>query len=132
MKKTRTVKISKLFLLFSVFLFVVIILKLSYVVLSPKVDGIDLKAFAENRNTTKENIVAKRGTIYDNLGNTLAVNVNSYTVIAFLSSKRTTDPKNPEHVVDKEYTAEKLYEVFNKNIKNIILIFHSSKKSFYF
>lgn len=120
MKKTRTVKISKLFLLFSVFLFVVIILKLSYVVLSPKVDGIDLKAFAENRNTTKENIVAKRGTIYDNLGNTLAVNVNSYTVIAYLSEKRTTDIEDPKHVVDKETTAKMLSPLINMTEERIV------------
>ena len=53
MKKTRTVRISKYFLMVVVFLFGLIIFKLSYVVLSPKVDGVDLKAFASNRNTVK-------------------------------------------------------------------------------
>ena len=97
MKKTRTVKISKYFLLVVVFLFGLIILKLSYIVLSPKVDGISLSEFASNRNTVKETIVAPRGTIYDSLGNTLAVNVNSYTVIAYLSESREDD-----RVKDKE------------------------------
>ena len=36
--------------------FLVIILKLSYVVLSPKVYGINLTEFASNRNTTKETL----------------------------------------------------------------------------
>ena len=57
MKKTRTVRISKYFLMVVVFLFGLIIFKLSYVVLSPKVDGIDLKAFASNRNTVKEKTI---------------------------------------------------------------------------
>lgn len=120
MKKARTIKINKLFILVVVFLFVAIIVKLSYIVLSPKVDGIDLTAFAQNRNTQKETIVAERGTIYDSLGNPLALNVNSYTVIAYLSASRTVDPKNPEHVVDKERTAKELSPLINMTEERIL------------
>jgi len=84
MKKARTVKVSKVFVLVVVFLFLLIIGKLTYVVMSKEVDGIDLTAFAANRNTKKETIIADRGGIYDSLNNVLAVNVNSYTVIAYL------------------------------------------------
>lgn len=125
MKKTRTVKISKLFVLVVVFLFGIIIFKLSYVVLSPKVDGIDLKAFASNRNTKKEVIIADRGGIYDSLGNTLAINVNSYTVIAILSPSRTTDPENPQHVVDKEKTAECLSPLINMSKERILSLLNT-------
>ncbi len=125
MKKTRTVKISKIFLLVLVFLFGIIIFKLSYVVLSPKVDGIDLKKFASNRNTTKETIVASRGTIYDSLGNTLAVNVNSYTVIAYLSESRTTDISSPKHVVDKESTAKALSPLINMSEERILKLLNT-------
>lgn len=120
MKKTRTVKISKIFVLVVVFLFAIIIFKLSFVVLSPKVDGIDLTQFAMNRNTVKETITAERGTIYDSLGNSLALNVNSYTVIAYLSESRTTDMDNPQHVVDKETTAEKLSPLINMTKERIL------------
>lgn len=120
MKKTKTVKINKIFVMVIVFLFVLIILKLSYVVLSPKVDGINLKEFASNRNTEKEVITAERGTIYDSLGNTLALDVNSYTVIAYLSDSRTTDISNPKHVVDKEMTAEKLSPLINMTKERIL------------
>ena len=120
MKKTRTVKISKIFVLVVVFLFAIIIFKLSFVVLSPKVDGIDLTQFAMNRNTVKETITAERGTIYDSLGNSLALNVNSYTVIAYLSESRTTDIDNPQHVVDKETTAEKLSPLINMTKERIL------------
>lgn len=115
MKKTRTVKISKYFLLVVVFLFGLIILKLSYIVLSPKVDGISLSEFASNRNTVKETIVAPRGTIYDSLGNTLAVNVNSYTVIAYLSESREDD-----RVKDKEGTAKALSPLINMTEESIL------------
>jgi len=119
-KKARTVRISKIFILVVVFLFLAIIAKLSYVVLSPKVDGIDLTAFSQNRNTVKETIIADRGTIYDSLENVLAVNVNSYTVIAILSESRTTDKNHPEHVVDKEMTAQKLSPLINMSEERIL------------
>lgn len=120
MKKARTVKISKLFCLVVVFLFLAIIVKLSYVVLSKEVDGINLAEYAKNRNTVKEKITAERGTIYDSLDNVLAINVNSYTVIAFLSPSRTTDSNKPEHVVDKEMTAEKLSPLINMTKERLI------------
>lgn len=122
MKKTRTVKINKIFVMVVVFLFLFIVLKLSYVVLSPKVDGINLKEFASNRNTEKEVITAPRGTIYDSLGNTLALNVNSYTVIAYLDESRTTDKDDPKHVVDKELTAEKLSPLINMTKERILAL----------
>lgn len=111
MKKKVTVKIPKLFILIVAFFFVAIIFKLSFVALSTKVDGINLHAFAENRNTKVDIIYAKRGNIYDSEGNTLASTVNSYTVIAYLDPKRTTNSKKPNHVVDKESTAKMLNEM---------------------
>lgn len=125
MKKARTVKISKLFVLVVAFLFVIIIGKLSYVVLSKKVDGVDLTAFAQDRNTKKEAIIAERGKIYDSLGNTLALDVNSYTVIAILSPSRTTDPEHPEHVVDKERTAESLSPLINMTKESILTLLNT-------
>lgn len=122
MKKARTVKIYKLFILVIVFLFLAIIAKLCYVVLSPTVDGIDLTAFASNRNTVTQKIVAERGGIYDSLGNPLAVNVNSYTVIAYLDESRTTDMSSPEHVVDKEMTAQKLSPIINMSVEDILYL----------
>lgn len=122
MKKTRTVKIYKLFILVIVFLFLAIIAKLCYIVLSPTVDGIDLTAFASSRNTVTQKIVAERGGIYDSLGNPLAVNVNSYTVIAYLEESRTTDITNPQHVIDKQLTAEKLSPIINMSVEDILYL----------
>ncbi|MBR1749152.1 MAG: penicillin-binding protein [Bacilli bacterium] len=100
------------------FFFCVIIVKLSYVVLSPEVDGIELREFADARNTTREVLYASRGIIYDVDGNSLAKNANSYRVIAILSPSRTVDEKRPMHVVDKDGTAIKLCEVLAKNDQN--------------
>ena len=117
MKKKIARKIPKIHLNIKLTMLVVglffcaVIAKLSYVVLSTNVDGINLTEFANNRNTTKETLYASRGVIYDVYGTPLAKNANSYKVIAILSSKRTTDPDKPKHVVDKEATAIKLCSV---------------------
>lgn len=120
MDKSRTVRINMIFVIIVFILFVLIFFKLFYVVLSNNVDGIDLKEFADSRNTKKETIVAKRGTIFDANGEILAQDVNSYTVIAYLDESRTTDPSKPYHVVDKERTAELLSPIINMSKKRIL------------
>lgn len=110
----------KITLLVFSFLFLFIVIKLSYIVLSEKVDGINLTDFAEHRNTTKLPLYASRGSIYDVNGDELAKNVKSYTVIAYLSSSRTKNEKKPEHVVNKEETATKLAPLINMSEENIL------------
>ena len=114
-KKIKNIHFSKLITLLITAAFIGAIGKLIYLSLAKNIDGIDLKEYAEKRNTTKKTLYAHRGTIYDNDGNYLAATVNSYTLIAYLSKSRTTNPNNPQHVVDKETTAKKLSEVFQKN-----------------
>lgn len=110
----------KITLLVFSFFFVLILAKLSYVALSNDVDGIDLKEFADNRNTTKQPIYASRGSIYDVNGDELAKTVKSYTVIAYLSPSRTTNEKKPQHVVDKEGTAKALSSIINMSEEYIL------------
>lgn len=117
MKKNNTVKINMGLIIVIILFFVAIIIKLSYVNIAKDVDGIDIEAFANNRNTTKKTLYATRGAIYDTNGDYLAQTVNSYTIIAYLSSSRTTNPDNPQHVVDKEDTARKLSEILTLNGK---------------
>ena len=110
--RVRRIKLnSKLTMTIVGFFFCVIVIKLCYVVLSPNVDGIDLTQFADSRNTAKETLYADRGVIYDVNGKPLAKNANSYKIVAILSPSRTTDMSNPEHVVDKEHTAEAMCTV---------------------
>lgn len=112
-KKKSRVKVNRFFVGIFFFSFLCAIIKLSYVALSPNVDGMNLTEFADSRNTTKETLYASRGNIYDINGEVLAKNVNSYTLVAYLSESRTTDPDNPQHVVDKEGTAKALSEVLD-------------------
>lgn len=106
---------------FKLFLFCMLILlvQLSYLALSPNIYGINMDTFAANRNTVEKTLYATRGTIFDSNGSVLAQNVNSYTVIAYLSETRTGSSKTPLHVVDKKSTAEALAPVLGMSAEYI-------------
>ena len=110
-RKKNTIRYSGLIIILSLFLFGIFIYRLSYLSLSKKVDGVDLKDLASRRTTATDLIYAKRGSIYAKNGDLLAQNVTAYKLIAYLEPKRTTNPKNPQHVIDKEKTAEKLLPI---------------------
>lgn len=115
--KNATAKIFTL--IFFLFIFV-LILRLGYLCLTRKVDGINLKSFANKRNTKKETLYALRGNIYDVNGDVLAQTINSYTIIAYLDESRSKDSKVPLHVVNKEDTAEKLATVLDMSKEQIL------------
>lgn len=101
--------------LFKVFLafFVVLFIQFTYLSLFPTIYGINMDQFAKQRNTVEKKLYAARGNIYDRDNNVLALNVTSYTVIAYLDASRTGSSRVPLHVVDKEMTAEKLAPILN-------------------
>lgn len=132
MKKRTTVKISKLIIFAVVLLFCAAIAKLCYIVLSDKVDGINLKEKALSITTAKQIIPSSRGSIYDANNKLLARTVNKYTLIAYLDPNRTKDSENPQHVVDKELTAEKLAPILNMEKEEILKYLNKDKKQVQF
>ena len=106
-------KINVSMIVFLIFFLCIFLLYVRYVflALSPKIDGIDIASFAASRNTVKKTITAKRGVIYDKDGNTLALNVSSYTLIVSLEKSKVYMGEN--YVKDVEGTAKKLAEVLN-------------------
>ena len=130
MKKTRIIKIKPIFIIIVVFIFLCIIFKLVYIGTgNVKVGKSTLAEFASARDVRKKTIRAKRGTIYSRDGEVLAKDVNSYTVIAYLSDSRTKDPSKPYHVVDKELTAEKLSPLINMTKEKILDILNTTVES---
>ncbi len=116
------IKLNKLILIFILLFLVVAIGRMSVLALSSEIDGVNIKEFVSNRNTRKKTVYAKRGTIYDSVGNTLAQTVNSYTVIAYLSESRSKGFKTPQHVVDKEKTAKELSPILGMSEESILLL----------
>lgn len=115
---TNRIKCNWIVLLCVLLFFIVLALRMTQLSLSKTIDGINIKAFAAARNNKKEIIFAKRGNIYDNESNILAQTVNSYTVIAYLSSNR----GEGNYVVDKEDTAQKLSEIINMKYETILAL----------
>lgn len=121
-KIVNKVHIDRFIFIFVLLFFLLIIIRLIYLNLSNNIDGINLKEFAKNRNTTKETLYATRGTIYDSNGETLAQTVDSYTLIAYLDESRSKNYTTPQHVVNKEETAKKLSTVINMSEDRILKI----------
>lgn len=120
-KKNKQINISMI--VFLIFFGCIFLLYIRYIflALSPKIDNIDMKEFASNRNTVKRTIPAKRGVIYDKDGNTLALNVSSYTLIISLEKSKVYNGDN--YVKDVDKTAQLLAQVLNADeeyIKKII------------
>lgn len=113
---------------FLMFLLFVMVLsgQLAYLALSPDVYSINMDEFAAKRNTVTKTLTASRGTIYDKDKNVLALNVTSYTVIAYLSPKRTGKNKTPLHVVDKEKTAEELSPLIHMSKEDILKLLNKN------
>lgn len=108
-KRTRNnIKYSKLVIFASLFLFALMLVRVTQLALSEEIDDTNLQALARKRTTKTDVVKAERGNIYSSDGEALAQNVSSYKLIAYLSPSRTTDSDNPQHVVDKEMTASKL------------------------
>lgn len=116
------IKLNKLMLIFVLLFFAVVIGRMTVLSLSSEIDGINIKQFVANRNTRKKTVYAKRGTIYDKVGNTLARTVNSYTVIAYLSETRSEGFKTPQHVVDREKTAKELSPIIGMSEEAILAL----------
>lgn len=109
-------KVFRVFLVFILILFV----QLSYLSLSPTIYGKNMDELASQRNTVSRKLYASRGSIYDRDKNVLALNVSSYTVIAYLSESRTGNSKVPLHVVDKERTAKELAPILNMKEETLL------------
>lgn len=126
-RQKNKVIINKLVFVIGLLLFCAIIGRLVYLNLAEEIDGINLKEFAKNRNTTKETLYATRGTIYDSNKEILAQTVDSYTIIAYLDKSRSKNQTTPKHVVDKELTAEKLAPILDMDKNDILSILNPSE-----
>ena len=119
-RKSTTINVNKIIFVVLILSFFAISIKVAMVAFAEKTDGINLTEFVNNRNTQKDVLKATRGSILSVDGEILAHSINAYTVIAYLSPSRTNNMESPNHVVDKEMTAEKLSVVLNMPKEHIL------------
>lgn len=123
-KNSINIFVGNIFLVFTLFLFLVLFIRLSIIGLADNVDGINLNKFSKSHTIKHENILAKRGTIYDTNGDVLAENVYSYSLIAYLRESR----GEGNYVKDKEETAKKLATVINLSEEKILSLLNKTNK----
>ena len=121
-RKNNNIPTGNLVIIASFLFFALIIGRGAYLALSTNIDGINIKEFSSSRTTRTDTLTATRGKIYDVNGETLAENVYSYTLIAYLDPDRTTNENNPQHVVDKEGTAQALSTVIDMSYEEILAL----------
>ena len=119
-KRKNSIQYSRVFIFVALLLFCVMIWRVIQLGTSSEIDGVNLKDLASKRTTRTDIISAQRGTIYSADGDALAQNVASYKLIAYLDPKRTTNPKRPQHVIDKEGTADALAPILGMERDEIL------------
>jgi penicillin-binding protein 2B len=81
-----------------------------------------LAAKAEQKYSRTGNLEAARGVIYDRNEVVISEDTTSYTLIAILDKKMTTNPKKPNHVTDPEKTARELSKIIDMEESEIYSI----------
>ena len=127
--KIKKWKIPKLVFRIFAFFLVGLYVQLVYLSISSKIYGKNMTEFAKSRNTVKQTLKANRGTIYDKNNEALALNVSSYTLIAYLDENRSKNSSVLLHVKDLEDTATKLSTVLGKDKNYFLNILKNGKEN---
>ena len=89
-------------------LFFIVFVRFLYIQVSGEIEGKNLAVEASGKYLQIYTLKANRGTIFDRNDHALAKDTPSYKMIAILSASVTSNPKKPNHVVDKKRTADVL------------------------
>ena len=128
MNESKNNKIINIFIVLALVSFLVLIGRVFFLALSKEVDGVNLKEFASTRSVVSKTISATRGNIYDKNGEALAINVSSYTLIAYLDESRSKGEDKLYHVKDKKTTAKKLSKVLGMKESEVYKILNQDDK----
>ena len=118
-------KVSKPVIIVTFFLFLVLIVRLCYLcIFDYKVGSSTITAFIKNRNTTEEEIMPKRGTIYDSTGKTLAISYETDKVYVTPSliktdANKATVAQNLASILELDYN-ELLTKILNTSDKFLV------------
>lgn len=110
-----------LFALFGL-LFFILLFRYFSIQITGEVGSQPLAAKAQQKYSRTGSLESVRGVIYDQKGEVIAEDTTSYTLIAILDKKMTTNPKNPNHVTDPQKTANELAKILNMKESEIYSI----------
>lgn len=95
--------------------------RIAFIMVKGEVNGENLSQNLNNLYTRSSVLEANRGTIYDVGGESVALDATSYSLVAVLTDEW-SNPDEPQHVTDKEKTAELLEKYIPMSKKDILAI----------
>lgn len=93
--------------------------RIAFIMVKGEVNGEDLSQNINNLYTRSSILEANRGTIYDVGGESVAMDATSYSLVAVLTDEW-SNSEDPQHVVDKEKTAETLEKYISMSKEEIL------------
>jgi len=109
MKKNKSTHLmAGILMLCYAVVFLIITGRFIYVEATGKIDGVDLKKWAEQKRTSSYTLSAERGKIFDKSNMTLAYDRPAYRVYAVIDPAYSENSDKPLHVTDAHKTAVKL------------------------
>ncbi|NEW66661.1 penicillin-binding transpeptidase domain-containing protein [Granulicatella sp. zg-84] len=114
--KTDSIKMVHIYMAFLCVVFIVFLVRFTQLMVFKTANGEDLTKLVHQMYNGDEVIPARRGTIYDASGETLATDVKTYAIYAVLTDKY----KGVEYVEDKLATARALAKHINMSEDNIL------------
>lgn len=118
--KTIKVVIYGYIAFFYIFLFMFILLPM--ILTHHTIFGVDLSKVAADKYTRQIDLLPERGIIYDRNGNVLAGNREVYKLVAVLGNVKGETEEAPQHVVDKNHTADILSQHIKMSKEEILKI----------
>lgn len=91
-----------------------------YIQVTGEVDGVSLKAWADEKRTSSYPISSERGKIFDRNGMTLAYDRPTYRLYAITDETYSEDAEEPLHVEDPQKTAEVLAPLLDAEVNEIL------------
>lgn len=111
------------------FVFIIFVGRFGQIMLLGEVNHQDLKSNAVALHERSSTLQAKRGTIYDIGGNPIAMDATSYSLLAILTDQWVDPDAKPNHVEDKEKTAEVLSKHIDMSKEDILKTLNTKNAS---
>lgn len=127
--KTIKVVIYGYIAFFYIFLFTFILLPM--ILTHHTISGVDLSKVAADKYTRQIDLLPERGIIYDRNGNVLAGNREVYKLVAVLGQVKGETEASPQHVIDKNHTADILSQHIKMSKEEILKILDDAKSDTY-
>ena len=125
LEQRQTDKKMKGLIIISLLFFAIIIIQILFVGITNTYRGIDLENYAQSRYLQEKSIEAERGSITDNKGNALAINIEEFKLVGVLNRDYKNIYGEPDFIEDPTLTANSLYPLLgvenNEDAKAFIL-----------